>query len=79
MLKKNLPMKHIVAIVIASFIVLQMSVPVFAGGMFGPPQTLSKKEGGLNTAIGYQYVQDTLKNSVCGLPYRIYCPISGKK
>jgi hypothetical protein len=35
-----------------------------AGGMFGPPQTLSKKEGGLNTAIGYQYVQDTLKNDL---------------
>ena len=62
MLKENLRLKHIVAIVISSFIVLQMSMPVFAGGMFGPPQTLSKKEGGLNTAIGYQYVQDTLKN-----------------
>jgi hypothetical protein len=32
----------------------------WAGGMFGPPQTLSQTAGGLNTAIGYRYVEDTL-------------------
>ena len=29
--------------------------------MFGPPQTMSKKTGGANTAIGYRYAEDTLK------------------
>ena len=33
-----------------------------AGGMFGPPQTLSDTAGGLNTAIGYRYHTDTYKN-----------------
>ncbi|MBP7341740.1 MAG: hypothetical protein KA957_05440 [Syntrophaceae bacterium] len=28
--------------------------------MFGPPQTISRTDGGLNTAIGYRYVEDTL-------------------
>ena len=31
--------------------------------MFGPPQTLSKTAGGLNTAIAYQYTEDVFKNS----------------
>jgi len=30
-----------------------------AGGMFGPPQTVSRESGGLNTAIGYRYAQDS--------------------
>ncbi|MHB8136848.1 MAG: hypothetical protein ACYDGO_00495 [Smithellaceae bacterium] len=33
-----------------------------AGGMFGPPQTVSKESGGLNTAIGYWYHEDTFKS-----------------
>ena len=33
-----------------------------AGGMFGPPQTLSKKSGGLNTAIAYRYAEDTFRH-----------------
>jgi len=28
-------------------------------GLFGPPQTVSREAGGLNTAIGYQYHEDT--------------------
>lgn len=30
--------------------------------MFGPPQTLSREAGGLNTAIGYRYYEDTYTN-----------------
>ena len=30
-----------------------------AGGLFGPPQTVSREAGGLNTAIGYRYHEDT--------------------
>lgn len=33
-----------------------------AGGLFGPPQTVSKEAGGLSTAIGYWYHEDTYKN-----------------
>ena len=33
-----------------------------AAGLFGPPQTVSKEAGGLNTAIGYFYSEDTFKN-----------------
>ncbi len=32
-----------------------------AGGMFGPPQTMSAKTGGVNTAVGYRYAEDVLK------------------
>ena len=35
-----------------------------AGGLFGPPQTISKTAGGLNTAIGYQYHEDTYKHHI---------------
>lgn len=33
-----------------------------AGGLFGPPQTVSKEAGGLNTAVGYRFQEDTFKN-----------------
>ena len=33
-----------------------------ASGLFGPPQTVSKEAGGLNTGIGYFYSEDTFKN-----------------
>lgn len=32
-----------------------------AGGLFGSPQTISKEAGGLNTAVGYRYHEDTFK------------------
>ena len=32
--------------------------------MFGPPQTISKKTGGVNTAVGYRYAEDTLKGDM---------------
>jgi len=50
-------------IVIAAFIMLSSASAGFAAGMFGPPQTLSKTAGGLNTAIAYQYAEDVFKNS----------------
>ncbi len=48
--------------IIAAFI-LSSGSAAMAGGMFGPPQTLSKKTGGLNTAIAYRYAEDTFKNA----------------
>lgn len=39
-----------------------------ASGLFGAPQTVSRPEGGLNTAIGYRYHQDVFEN---GTDYKI--------
>jgi hypothetical protein len=35
-----------------------------AGGPFGPPQSVSKEAGGLNTAIGYNYCEDKYENGM---------------
>lgn len=37
------------------------SSAAFAAGLFGPPQSLSRKEGGLNTAVGFLYTQETFE------------------
>jgi len=39
-----------------------MNTVAAAGGLFGPPQTISKEAGGLNTAVGYRYHEDTFKS-----------------
>lgn len=39
-----------------------MNSAATAGGLFGPPQTVSSKAGGPNTAIGYMYHKDTYKD-----------------
>lgn len=39
-----------------------MNSVAIAGGLFGPPQTLSREAGGLNTAIGYDYHEDLYEN-----------------
>lgn len=49
--------------IVAVFVLLPLCSPAFAGGMFGPPQTISKKAGGLNTAVAYQYVEDVFEGS----------------
>ena len=36
----------------------------FAAGLVGPPQSLSRKEGGLNTAVGFAYVEETFEGRV---------------
>ncbi len=36
--------------------------PAVAGGLFGPPQSLSREDGGLNTAVGYGYHEDKFEN-----------------
>jgi hypothetical protein len=41
---------------------MAISSVAVASGPFGPPQTDSKEAGGLNTAIGYWYQEDTFKN-----------------
>ena len=39
-----------------------ISPKAMAAGLFGAPQTVSREAGGLNTAIGYSYHEDTYEN-----------------
>ena len=50
--------------IIFVFLLMVFHTHVHAGGMFGPPQTLSSTTGGLNTAIGFRYYTDTYKNHI---------------
>jgi hypothetical protein len=43
-------------------LIISMSETALAAGLFGPPQTVSREAGGLNTAIGYAYHEDNYKN-----------------
>ena len=43
-------------------LILAMNPVAVAGELFGPPQTISKEAGGLNTAVGYRYHEDTYRN-----------------
>ena len=47
---------------LAVLIIFVFNTSAKAGGLFGPPQTVSREAGGLNTAIGYFYHEDTFKN-----------------
>ncbi|MDD3258360.1 MAG: hypothetical protein PHN97_02815 [Smithellaceae bacterium] len=44
--------------------ILPLCSSALAGGMFGPLQTMSKKTGGVNTAVGCRYAEDTLKGDM---------------
>jgi hypothetical protein len=46
----------------SALLILAVNSVATAGGLFGPPQTISKEAGGLNTAIGYRYYEDTFKS-----------------
>jgi len=54
--------KKFVFVLLAMLWILASNPAAFAGGLFGPPETISAKAGGLNTAIGYRYHEDTYKN-----------------
>jgi len=49
-------------ITLSILIIIVSNTIAMASGPFGPPQTVSKEAGGLNTAIGYFYSEDTFKN-----------------
>lgn len=55
-------MKKQLTATILIFLLMVLIPHANAGGMFGPPQTISKVAGGLNTSIGYRYHTDTYKN-----------------
>jgi hypothetical protein len=47
---------------LAVLLILPVNGTSAAAGLFGPPQTVSREAGGLNTAIGYAYHEDKYKN-----------------
>lgn len=49
--------------VISTFIIFTVNGTAAAGGLFGPPQPISREAGGLHTSIGYGYHEDQYKNS----------------
>ncbi|MBI5586697.1 MAG: hypothetical protein HY892_23040 [Deltaproteobacteria bacterium] len=54
--------KRLMAILLAAFILVTVNGTAAAGGLFGPPQSISKEAGGLNTGIGYWYHEDKYQN-----------------
>jgi len=56
--------KKLVKFLGTSFLLLLFFLPGTAGasGLFGSPQSLSREEGGLNTAIGYGYHEDKFED-----------------
>jgi hypothetical protein len=58
-LAKNFPV-----IVLTALLFFTVNHTAMAAGLFGPLQTVSKEAGGLNTAIGYRYHEDTYKNGI---------------
>lgn len=59
LLTKNFPV-----ILLAALFIFTISPASLAAGLFGPLQTVSQEAGGLNTAIGYRYHEDTYKNGI---------------
>ena len=53
--------KRIEVILTSVFILLAIHGTA-AGGLFGPPQSISKEAGGLNTGIGYGVHEEKYKN-----------------
>ncbi len=55
-------MKSLNVMAISAFLIFAVHGTAAAGGPFGPPQSVSKEAGGLNTGIGYWYHEDEYKN-----------------
>ena len=58
-MKKKTWGKYFAIVASALFTLCLISPDVTAAGLFGAPQTVSREAGGLNTAIGYRYHEDT--------------------
>ncbi len=54
--------KRLKVILIVAFMLFTVNGKAAAGGLFGPPQSISKEAGGLNTGIGYWYHEDKYRN-----------------
>ncbi len=53
--------KRVRAAAVAALVALIIPAVAFAG-LIGPPQPVSRKDGGLHTGIGYWYHEDKLKD-----------------
>jgi len=67
-MKRILPAKKIQIVTFTGLIFFMICSQSMASGLFGPLQTVSREQGGLNTAIGYLYHEDTYKD---GKSYKI--------
>jgi hypothetical protein len=61
---KEILLKNFSSIALTVLLIFSMSTTAAAAGLFGAPQTVSQKAGGLNTAIGYWYHEDTYINGM---------------
>jgi len=61
-MKKEILMKNFLSISLTVLLIFSINTTAAAAGLFGAPQTVSKEAGGLNTAIGYWYHEDTYTN-----------------
>jgi hypothetical protein len=55
--------KGLKVILIAAFMLFSFNGTAAAGGLFGPPQSISKETGGLNTGLGYWVHEDKYRNN----------------
>jgi hypothetical protein len=56
--------KGLQGILISTVILFAVNGTAAAGGLFGPPQPISKEAGGLHTGIGYGYHEDKYRNDM---------------
>lgn len=61
-MKKEILLKYFSCVALTVLLIFSMNTTAVAAGLFGAPQTASKEAGGLNTAIGYWYHEDTYTN-----------------
>lgn len=54
--------KNFSIIAFTALLIFTIKGEAVASGLFGPPQTVSRESGGLNTAFGYAYHEDKYKN-----------------
>jgi hypothetical protein len=55
-------MKHLEVIGLSAFLIFIAHGISAAGGLFGPPESISRDTGGLHTGIGYGHEENKLKN-----------------
>jgi hypothetical protein len=61
--RRKLHAKKFPVIALTMLFIFMISPAAAAAGLFGTPQTVSRQQGGLNTAIGYRYHEDVFENS----------------
>ncbi len=60
--KGRIHTKSLKVIVISAFLIFAVHGPSAAGGLFGPPESISREAGGLHTGIGYWHQENKYKN-----------------